>query len=290
MNSWDDLHIFLAVARSGTLTAAALQLGTSPATLHRKLGALESQVGVRLFEKGPRGHRLTRAGEALLPRAQDVEEAVLAAQRTMSGHDRAASGKVRLTLTAVLLEVLAPHLETFGSLYKDVQPVLLVSDAFLDIGGRADVALRLGNQLPAGSVVRRLCEVAWCAYRARDTADREGPWVHYTGLDHVPAVQWRRRHLPADSWMQVDQVPAMHRLLATTGACGMLPCFVGDADPSLRRVGEPPEAGNTALWLVIHADLRRAARVRGLVDFLVPRLLADRALFEGRVAGPVEGR
>jgi DNA-binding transcriptional LysR family regulator len=79
----------------------------------------------------------------------------------------------------------------------------------------------------------------------------------------------------------VDSVPAMHAVLRTSGAQGVLPCVIGDADPALRRIGEP--VAMNELWLLIHAELRRSARVRALIDFLVPRLVAERNRFEGRL-------
>ena len=69
-------------------------------------------------------------------------------------------------------------------------------------------------------------------------------------------------------------------MLGSSGAQGLLPCFVGDPDPGLRRLGGPVARENR-LWLLIHADLRRSARVRSLVDFIVPRILAESALYEG---------
>ncbi len=80
--------------------------------------------------------------------------------------------------------------------------------------------------------------------------------------------------------MSVQHVAGMHGLLRSSPAQGLLPCFIGDTDPQLQRVGELAE-GTTTLWLLIHADLRRSARVRALVDFLVPRLVAQRPLFLG---------
>ncbi|MEM9488969.1 MAG: hypothetical protein AAGC55_07490 [Myxococcota bacterium] len=76
----------------------------------------------------------------------------------------------------------------------------------------------------------------------------------------------------------------MRTLLAASGAQGLLPCFVGDGDPALRRLGEP--VAMDQLWLLIHADLRRSARVRALIDFLVPRLLADKPRFEATQPAP----
>ena len=128
MEKWDDLRLFLEVARTGTLTRAAGDLEISVATLHRRLSAFESAVDSVLFEKGPRGYHLTPAGEPLLPKAEEVEEAVFAARRSVVGHDQQASGEVRLTLPLAMLPVIAPHLTEFSRRCRRVRTTLLASD------------------------------------------------------------------------------------------------------------------------------------------------------------------
>ena len=283
MNAWDDLKYFLAVARSGTLTGAATELGVSISTLHRHLGALEDEVGTRLFEKGPRGYRLSHAGEALLPRAEEVEEAVYSAARAVVGHDQQATGEVRITLPLVMLSVIAPHLAEFSRTCSGVRPVLQASDSFLDLHRETDLAFRSTTQPIDSAIGRNLFGMAWGLYASVDTAGDALPWIHYVGMEHTPAVQWRlQAHADVRPMMWVQGVIGMHSVLAETGAQGLLPCFVGDGDPRLRRVLDEPVATNR-LWLLIHADLRRSARVRAVIDFLVPRLLEERGRFEGDV-------
>ncbi|MEZ4299678.1 MAG: LysR family transcriptional regulator [Polyangiaceae bacterium] len=282
MSRWDDLRLFLVVARSGTLSAAADELGLNASTLHRRLGAFEAEMGSTLFEKGPRGYRLTNAGEALLPQAEEVEEAVFAATRSVVGHDQQASGEVRITLPLAMVAVLAPHLVAFCRAYDRIRPVLQADDVLLDLDRSTDVALRATPQPPETATGRDLCGLAWCRYASVATRGEELPWIHYVGIDRSPAVQWRKRHFGSSKpVMLVQGVMGMHAVLAGSGAQGLLPCFLGDRDRELRRLGEPIAATENRLWLLIHADLRRSARVRTLVDFLVPRLLAEKRRFEG---------
>lgn len=279
---WDDLRVFLEVARAGTLGGAADALEVNASTVHRRLAAMEEELRARLFDKSPRGYQLTAVGEALLPKAEEAEEAVLAAGRTVVGHDREARGEVRLTLTQDLLPIVVPHLVDFREHCPGVSVWLSADDAVFDLGRAADVALRPGSAPPEQAVGRRIASVAWCRYAPVGAQGEDLPWVSYVGLDRVPAVQWQRRtQQGAEVGLRVDRVAAMQALLGCTRGQGLLPCYVGDPDPRLRRVGELIEEGGTSLWLLVHADLRRAARVRALVDFLVPRLVADRAVFEG---------
>jgi DNA-binding transcriptional LysR family regulator len=279
MDQWDDLRLFLAVARAGTLTGAAGEAGVNSSTLHRRLAAFEAEIGSTLFDKGPRGYRLTHAGEALLPRAEEVEEAVFAATRTVVGHDQQAAGEVRITLPLVLLPAVAPHLAAFTRLCRRIRPILQADDASLSLERDTDLALRATIRPAESAVGRKLCGMAWGRYVAAEADEAEAPWVHYLGMDGAPAVQWRRQTFgSAPGIMRVQGVMGMHSVLAASGAQGMLPCFIGDADPALRRLGEP--VAMHPLWLLVHADLRRSARVRAMIDFLVPRILAERARFE----------
>lgn len=282
MERWDDLRHFLAVAREGTLTAAAEQLGLNASTLHRRLAAFEEQLGAELFEKGPRGYQLSAVGEALLPRAQEAEEAMYAAKRAVLGHDQQASGDVRLTLPIDFVSAIGRHLVAFRKQCPRVRPLVLADNALLDLGRKADVALRPTQTPPPSVVGRRLTQIAWCRYAPSSSRGARLPWLHYLGFEHVPPVAWRRKHFASEEpLLQVEGIAAMHTLLRSTRAQGLLPCFLADPDAQLRRVGKVLEP-TTTLWLLIHADLRRAARVRALVDFLVPRMLADRPLYEGR--------
>lgn len=281
MKRWDDLRLFLAVARAGTLTSAAADLEVGVSTLHRRLGAFEAALGVMLFEKGPRGYQLTHAGEALLAKAEDAEEAMFAAARTVVGHDQQASGEVRITLPLIFLPEIAPHLAAFARVCPRVRPVLQADDGLLDLHRETDIALRATTHPVDTAIGRKLCAMAWGLYAPADVdTDTDAlPWVHYIGMDRSPAVQWRRKAYPnAAPMMFVHGVSGMASVLAASGGQGLLPCFVGDRDPRLRRVCEP--VAHNQLWVLVHAELKRSARVRALMDFLIPRIVRDRARFE----------
>ena len=284
MERWDDLRLFLAVARSGTLSSAAEDLELNVSTVQRRVAAFEAEIDTLLFQKGPRGYQLTNAGEALLPRAEEIEESVLAASRSLIGHDQRASGDVRITAPLLIMPVLARYFTDFSETYERVRPILLADDGILDLGRSTDIALRATMTPSQSAVGRDLCGIAWGHYVSVN-ADGEGqalPWIDYLGMDAHPAVRWRAKTFPAaKTVMMVSSVATMHAVLSSSGAQGLLPCFVGDVDPGLQRIGEP--IAENRLWLLIHADLRRSARVRTVVDFLVPRLLGNRAAFEGSV-------
>ena len=280
MNRWDDLKLFLAVARAGTLSAAARQLGGSVSTMQRRVRALEVDVGAVLFQKGPRGYLLTAAGEALLPQAAEVEEAVLAASRAVVGHDQQASGEVRITAPPVFLPSIAESLAEFCRTYDRVLPVLLADDGILDLGRATDIAIRATWHPDESAVGHDICGLAWCRYASVHTTGEALPWIRYLGLASHPAILWAKLAFPArQTRMVVSGVAGMQSVLASSGAQSLLPCFLGDAHPDLRRIGDP--VAQNRLWLLMHADLRRSARIRAVIDFMLPRIRAARARYEG---------
>jgi DNA-binding transcriptional LysR family regulator len=270
MNQWDDLKLFLAVAKKGTLTAAADELGSNVATLHRRLKSFEESFELSLFEKGPRGYRLTSAGEQLLSHAEEIEESIFTAFRAVVGHDQQATGEVRITLPQAMVSLMTPHLVDFSAQFEKIRVILLPDDGLLDLERRTDVAFRFTSQPPETAVGRNLADIAWCRYTSKDTKGLE--------INHV--TQKQQEAVSEKEIMQVQGVAGMLTALKNSAAQGLLPCFVGDLDPELRRAGEPFDAKHQ-LWLLIHADLKRSARVRALLDFVVPRLLAQKNLFRG---------
>ncbi|MEM9454546.1 MAG: LysR family transcriptional regulator [Myxococcota bacterium] len=290
---WDDLRVLLALVREGTATRAAQHLEVHPATVYRRLEALETAMGVKVLS----ADGLTELGHEVFERAQRIEEEFLALQRAVTGRDEGLSGPVVLTLPESLLPCVMPIVSAFRQAHPQVVLELEAGDRMFDLARReADVALRPSLYPPEEAVGRRIATVAWTVYApangkgrgkgkgsGKAKASKVLPWVGYTDtLRELAAVRWwHKHHGEEDVVMAVSSVPAMVRAVAAGLGQGMLPCFAGDEDPRLRRVLPPVPEAASALWLLIHADLRRAARVRAFVDFAFPALRAFTPLFEG---------
>src|SRR5215470_2859780 len=107
---WDDLRLVLAVYRDGTLSGAARRLGVTHSTVFRRLGAVEEQIGVRLFERFRDGYSPTPAGETAAAVAARLEDQVLTLERKLSGQDLRPSGIVRIATTDTLAALVMRHL------------------------------------------------------------------------------------------------------------------------------------------------------------------------------------
>ena len=279
--SWDDVRVFVEVGRAGTLTGAAEVLGINTSTAHRRIAALERALGVELFQRDPRGYSLTPVGEAMMSQAEEIETGVATLRRTATGHDRTARGPVTLTMPETMLSIVVPQLASICEECPGLRPILRLDDRVLDLGAEADIAIRPSSSPPAAAVGRKLGRVAWAVY-ARNDADTK-VWLTYTA-DAGPrgAREWVARHFPAEPVLaEVSSVSAMYRCVLATAARGMLPCYLADADENLSRRSEIVEEVSVDLWLLLHANLRRSARVRAMVEMLTPRLEQARPLFAG---------
>ncbi|MFN5110104.1 MAG: LysR family transcriptional regulator [Bradyrhizobium sp.] len=292
---WNDLRLVLAVAREGSLSGAARKLGVTHSTVFRRLGTIEMAIGTRLFERFRDGYAPTPAGETAAAAAARLEDEVLALERRLAGQDLRPSGPVRITTTDTLGAVLMRHLPAMRRAHPEIEPEIIVSNAMANLTRReADIAVR---PTPAPSellVGRRVADIAHAVYGSRASlARRNGKdlsahdWI---GLDDALAgtviAGWMRDNLPsARLACRVDALPTLRDAAAAGMGLALLPCYVGDLAPALRRLASKPLAEpRSALWLLTHDDLRRTARMRAVLDFLAKALASERALFEGRRA------
>ena len=142
---WDDLQTFLAIARQGTLSAAARELGVTQPTMGRRLTAMERRMGARLLQRLPSGFALTALGESVLANAERIEAEALAAERTIVGRDVALEGVVRLTTVETLADrVVAPAMARLQQVHPGIVVELVPDMRTLSLSKReADIALRM---------------------------------------------------------------------------------------------------------------------------------------------------
>jgi DNA-binding transcriptional LysR family regulator len=294
---WDDLPVFLAVARAGSLRGAARALGVNHATVTRRLKALEAALGTTLFDRTPEAFVLTQAGEALLGSAERMEGEVFAVQRMIAGRDADPAGVVRVSMPwAVMHGFLGPQIAAFAARFPAIELDIALTTAFSDLARReADVSIRMAHEVTDDVVGRRLCRYAKCIYAAPDVAAPLDPKTA-DKPDAVPWIGWGRT-APDPSWVRDTPFPSLpvrhrmptHALQIETAKAGlglaMLPCFLGDGEPGLVRVPGAAPIPDRSLWLLLHDDLRKAARVRAFVDFMATAIGEAKPLLEGRRPG-----
>lgn len=295
---WDDLRIFLAVSRHGSLAAAARALHVNHSTVLRRLNRLEEDLGTRLFTRDLGGYTMTAAGETLAGRLDGVGEQIDAAQRQMAGRDTELSGPLRVTTTDTLAYgLLMPILADFRARHPHIELQVAIHNNFLNLTRReADVAVRPASAPPEHLLGRYAGRLQTAPYASRAYLDRMGapaepqspPWPGHwwvipdDSLAHLAQARWALANVPADRCaVRTDSLIAMAQAVRLGMGAGMLLCMLGDADASLVRLAEPDPALDTPLWLLTHPDLRHSARVRAFNDFVADALRQSQWVLPG---------
>jgi DNA-binding transcriptional LysR family regulator len=279
---WGDLQVFLAIARQGTLGAAARKLGQSQPTMGRRLKALEDAVGQRLFQRTSEGFVLTDEGAAVLSHAEQVEEEALAFERRLRGHDQGLDGTLRLSCSDWFgLHILTPVIAEFAKLQPRVVVELLTDARLYSLARReADLVFRIQPFDEPDVVARRLTHIRYAAYLKEGIAPPEagdGTGTNLITMDTafggMPDAVWLSRVLPkARIALRSNNRDVQARLCALGQGVAILPRPLGDSIPGIARIdlGEEPPGRDT--FVGYHRDLKRLARLRALLDLVIERI------------------
>jgi len=281
--------MFLAVARAGTTTAAARNLGVNQSTVSRRLKQLERDAGVAVFERQSSGLQLTEAGREMVDAAEKIEEHFAVLGRQVLGRDVTLTGKIRISLPDLILAPIAGSLARFSRRYPDIALEVGVANANVSLSRReADVIVRLGTSAPEHLVGRRITRTSVAVYAATSYAEevdcsdlRVLDWIRWEeAWRQIPPERWIDRNVPANRVRaRVNDQHALVELCAAGLGVGFHLCGIADRDARLRRISDvfPFEL---ALWLLTHEDLRRTARIAAFMSSVGEDLATQRKLFE----------
>lgn len=279
---WGDLRIFLAIAREGTLGAAARKLGQSQPTMGRRLRALEQAVGQTLFQRTEAGFVLTDEGAGVLSHAERMEEEALALERHLAGQDQHFDGMLRLSSSDWFgARILAPVFAEFAKMQPHVVVELITGVGHRSLARReADIVFKNRPFDEAEAVSRRLMHIPYAVYipsgfdrpRAGDGAGT--PLITMdTAFEGMADAAWLKRMLPrAHIVSRSNNRDVQGRICALGVGAAVLPQPLGDSLPGVERIdlGEEPPGRDT--WVGYHRDMRRLARLRALLGLLIERL------------------
>lgn len=282
--NWDDVRIFLAIHRAGTLRGAAQQLAIDQTTVGRRLAGLERSLGSRLFLRTTGGLALAGTGQEVLRVAEDMERMAVSFERRGDGADARVAGEVRVTTTdALAVDFVVPALEHLRARHPEVRVILSTTTRLLDLARReADIAVRTLRPEQPDLIVRQLGRWEVGLYATEGYLAKNGepqPGKGFAGHDialYQEGVTGRQDGtLAGESRAQgrivaeLDSSLMLATFVRAGLALGELPEYVARRDPTLVRIwpqcqrAKPYEA-----WLVLHQDLAHTARVRVVVEAL----------------------
>ena len=292
--NWDDLRVFLTLAREGTLTTAARALGVSHPTVSRRVQALERQIGARLFERLPDRFVPTSAGEELLADTEAMEKAALSIHRRSAGLSDTVSGVVRLSAGEAMAALVARHLPGLRARLRADrvrgdrqphagQPVAPRGRPPDPRAGARSRRHRRAQARPRGlRGLRRARPRPSSRKAALEGAAvdrlRRRPRLH-AGPAMAACSGWAARGpaIRGNNWL------VLHEAARAGAGLAVLPCYLGDPDPALQARRRDHRGGRSPTqWLLVHRDLRALPRVRAVMDAVVELFQRERPLLEGR--------
>lgn len=279
---WSDVRIFLAIARCGTLGAAAKQLGQTQPTMGRRLRAFEEALGHTLFQRTGEGFVLTDEGAAVLTYAERMEEDALGFTRALTGKETQLTGLLRVSSSDWFgIHILTPVFARFLAKHPGISLELVTDSRLYNLARReADLVFRITSFDEPDVIQRKLMHIDYALYGHVDLVPPscgDGDGHKLISMDSafgsLPDVDWCKRMLPnAKIVFGSNNRGVQARMCAEGSGFAVLPCPLGDAMPELRRIdlGEAPPGRD--VWLGYHRDLRRVARLRALLDATIEAL------------------
>jgi DNA-binding transcriptional LysR family regulator len=295
MDRWDDLRLLLVISKSASLLEASRSAGLDATTLGRRIRALEDALGARLVHRSREGATLTPVGRRVLAHAEAMERAARAADEVARGDADRPEGRVVLATTEVFAQrVLIPALPALVRAQPGIELEVRAANATSDLTGPdVDLAVRVVSTSTPSLLARRVGSLRVGLYGTRAMLARRRPSLD-DGLDgwsvlgygerlaESPEARWLRR-CASKARVVLRQDSVLGTLAATRAGLGLglLPRFVGDVEPSLRRVDEADPGITKPIWLLKNRQLARVARVQVVWDFALNLLESQRAAFEG---------
>jgi DNA-binding transcriptional LysR family regulator len=286
MFDWDDLRIFLSVARARKIAPAARALGIDATTIGRRLARLNHALEAELFEVSGGERSLTERGQALFRHAETVESATLAAMEEVTGESRSLTGQVRLSIAEGFgAWVLAPGLADFHARNPGIRLDLISASGFLNPSKReADMAVMLARPQRGRLSVRRLGDYHLHLYASPRYLARAGMPAtradlrNHTLIGYVPEFIFSPEldylgevEAGLEAQLRSTSINVQHRMVAEGAGIGVLPDFIGRGDSHLLPVLEGEIEILRNFWLVTHGDLRTLARIEAVAQWLQER-------------------
>lgn len=277
---WDHLRFFAALARTGTLAAAARVLKVEHTTVARRIQALEQQLGHPLFVREAAGHKLNEAGRQLLPVAQAMEKAARGVEHLglhMTAEPTEVAGLVRVGVTEGLgVQLLAAPLALLTQQHPKLSVDLLALPRLMQLSRReADIVISLERPQRGTVVVSKLADYHLYLYGERQYLARR-PLVrssadlrHHQCIDYVDDMLFSKElqllgqlHKPVQHVFRSTSIAAQYAAVRAGAGLAVLPAFLADRDPLLQRVLPELAKFERTFWMSMPQEAKGMLRIQ----------------------------
>lgn len=294
---WTALRDFVSVAKTGSLSGAARELGLSQPTLGRRIEQLEQQLNAILFNRTTQGLSLTETGEQILEYAERMSDEALSIERIASGVNQRMQGSVRVTMTDLLGSSWLPSkLPEFYERFPGLQLEVFVDNRSLDLIRReADIALRFSRPQQPDLVARKVIEFHYGLYASKDYLSKYGRPKSLRDLKQHKLVSYDETIFNYPPLKRLETLFGADNIVyRSTNIAGILAaaregigisgtaCYFSDKEAVLERILRKHMDVSFEGWLVTHKDIYQSVRIKRVFDFLAEKLNEDAALFAGR--------
>ena len=281
--NWDDIKIFLEVARTERLSVAAKRLAMDSSTVSRRLHKLEESLATKLFERTVEGHILTLDGKKLLNSARRMEQDASHAFDEIKNNNEENCGRVRIGVTEAFGSFfIAPHLLRLQQDLAKIQIDLLHFSRFVKISrNEADIAIAIERPKSTSMIVSKLCDYKLQLYVHNDYLKK---CTNNISLENLASHQWISY---IDSLLFTDQLSYLKELdsqlnpsfrstsiisqysaIKSGLGIGILPCFLAEQDNSLIKLFSQEISIVRSFWLVTHPESKRLSHVSSVWEYL----------------------
>jgi len=291
--NWDDLRFFLAVCRTNSFIAAAARLQVTHTTVSRRITALEDSLDTQLFLRSEKGCRLTPAGEALLPHAEQLETTVVNLEESVRGRDSQLSGTIRIGTPDGLGNCfLATHLGEFQKRHPDLEIELIAVPMYYSLSKREiDILITITRPTSANIIVRKVSSYRLGLFASKGYLNNHDKISNNEDLAGHDLIDYIKDLLYDESLRFLNEfisnktarfrsstvIGQMSAMVAGAGI-GVIPYFMAHTEPSLAPV-LPDLYVERNFWLQVNQDTRQLARVRATIDFIINQIETNKELF-----------
>jgi DNA-binding transcriptional LysR family regulator len=288
LGDWDDVRYFLAVAKTGSFSAAASQLNTKQTTVGRRIQALERRLGAKLFDRHRHGMEVTPAARGVLVQAESMLSNATAIERHLAGLDREMAGVVRVACTeGIAAHWLVPRLEQLRRSHPDIIVQVIAGDSVLDLATRqADLAIRFfrptSNQLVAAKVGQfhmsifaapSYIEQYGLPQKLEDLRDHQ--IIDHTSLHSVPSMKPWTEVIERSTSVVLRTNSSYSTVEAVRVGYG-ISVFPDYVTKSTNLVAAPIDLKIVRdIWLVSHEETNKGARIRTVIDYVREQFRQD---------------